>query len=262
MPSPKEKSYNSKVDPLRASSPDDPILPIERWTEFRRKLPYGVIKNGFKVDPDDACLLVPDREQIFWIEQAFDHLQNGNTLRETSEWLGQKLHRSMTHQTISNLYKEYRQPHTFFKTEKRTGPKASAATRKLIAEKNKAKAAVRRLAKLEAESEAKKKARAKRLKPTDFDQPRSIKETPSTPVFTNVQSDTTTQALNILFQPNPGPQYDFLTSTEQEVLYGGAAGGEDIVFLPPPFAVMRQNKTRELLECRKENQQPSLVNFS
>ena len=29
----------------------------------------------------------------------------------------------------------------------------------------------------------------------------------------------------ILFEPNPGPQTDFLASTEQEVLYGGSAGG-------------------------------------
>ena len=29
----------------------------------------------------------------------------------------------------------------------------------------------------------------------------------------------------IIFEPNPGPQTDFLASTEQEVLYGGSAGG-------------------------------------
>jgi hypothetical protein len=30
----------------------------------------------------------------------------------------------------------------------------------------------------------------------------------------------------IIFEPNPGPQTDFLAASEQEVLYGGAAGGE------------------------------------
>ena len=29
----------------------------------------------------------------------------------------------------------------------------------------------------------------------------------------------------IIFEPNPGPQTSFLSATEQEVLYGGAAGG-------------------------------------
>ena len=29
----------------------------------------------------------------------------------------------------------------------------------------------------------------------------------------------------VIFEPNEGPQTDFLASTEQEVLYGGSAGG-------------------------------------
>ena len=34
----------------------------------------------------------------------------------------------------------------------------------------------------------------------------------------------------VIFEPNPGPQTKFLASTEQEVLYGGAAGGGKVVF--------------------------------
>ena len=33
----------------------------------------------------------------------------------------------------------------------------------------------------------------------------------------------------VIFQPNPGPQTDFLSASEQEVLYGGAAGGGKVV---------------------------------
>ena len=32
------------------------------------------------------------------------------------------------------------------------------------------------------------------------------------------------KAREIIFEPNVGPQTDFLAATEQEVLYGGAAG--------------------------------------
>ena len=32
-------------------------------------------------------------------------------------------------------------------------------------------------------------------------------------------------AQDIVFQPNAGPQTEFLSSSEREVLYGGAAGG-------------------------------------
>ena len=34
---------------------------------------------------------------------------------------------------------------------------------------------------------------------------------------------------DVIFEPNPGPQTDFLAATEQEVLYGGAAGGGKVV---------------------------------
>jgi len=33
------------------------------------------------------------------------------------------------------------------------------------------------------------------------------------------------KAQDVIFEPNPGPQTDFLSASEQEVLYGGAAGG-------------------------------------
>jgi hypothetical protein len=32
-------------------------------------------------------------------------------------------------------------------------------------------------------------------------------------------------AQSVVFKPNPGPQTDFLSSSEREVLYGGSAGG-------------------------------------
>ena len=33
------------------------------------------------------------------------------------------------------------------------------------------------------------------------------------------------EAQKVIFQPNKGPQTEFLSSTEREVLYGGSAGG-------------------------------------
>lgn len=246
----KERTYNSKENPLRPESPDDPVLDValERWTSFRRAQPYGTIKTGYMTDPEDGCHLVPDRHQIFFIEQAFDYLQAGNTLRETSEWLSQKLtglrdRPRVSHQTLSNLYNEYRKPHTFFKTQKKEGPTQSRSTRKLIGEGNKARAAVRRYEKLEAENKLKKN----RLKDKDWDKPREIK-VEEIRVFAESENE---KRLNILFQPNPGPQTEFLAASEQEILYGGSAGGEDKVFLLPPFLVTDQNKTRELLECPK-----------
>lgn len=202
----------------KPQGPDDPNLPLDRWPEKRRKIPYGVIPNGYRVDENDGCLLLPDPETIFWIEKAFDYLQSGNALRETSEWLSQKTHRAITHQTLSNIYKKHRKPFTFTKTNKRSGPKISADSKKLISEKAKARAAVRRMEKVEQEIREKQK----KLQEKDWDEPRAIPEKKEPPVFTESERQS---SINILFRPNPGPQTEFLRATELEVLYGGAAGG-------------------------------------
>ena len=44
---------------------------------------------------------------------------------------------------------------------------------------------------------------------------------------------------NVIFQPNPGPQSEFLAASEREVLYGGAAGGgKSIAMLVDPLRYM------------------------
>ena len=34
------------------------------------------------------------------------------------------------------------------------------------------------------------------------------------------------ESQNVVFKPNPGPQTEFLSATERQLLYGGAAGGK------------------------------------
>jgi len=44
---------------------------------------------------------------------------------------------------------------------------------------------------------------------------------------------------NVLFRPNPGPQTEFLASSEREVLYGGSAGGgKSYAMLADPLRYM------------------------
>ena len=44
---------------------------------------------------------------------------------------------------------------------------------------------------------------------------------------------------NVIFKPNPGPQTDFLASSEREVLYGGSAGGgKSYAMLADPLRYM------------------------
>lgn len=210
---PHEVLLDNKEKPL---SPDDPNLPIERWKEFSRKLPYGIIKTGFIVHPENNLLLIPDKEQIFFLEQAFDYLSAGNSLREVSEWVTQKLHKTVSHQTLSNLYKAYRSPFTTVPTKKKSPPKISREGKKLIAEKNRARAAVKKAEKLEREIHAKRHL----LKKEDIPS-RVIEEK----VYTLATGMNENRSKKILFEANPGPQSEFLQAPELEVLYGGAAGG-------------------------------------
>lgn len=54
-----------------------------------------------------------------------------------------------------------------------------------------------------------------------------VEPTPQTKTFAQPKPELIDvgKAQEIIFKPNPGPQTDFLSSSEQEVLYGGAGGG-------------------------------------
>lgn len=195
---------------------EDNQIHLDRWPSYTRKIPYGIVKTGYIVNPDDPLELIPDVEQIKWIEQAFNYLEGGSSLREVSEWLGQKLKKTVAHQTLSNLYRDHRKSWVRTKTNKRKGPKRTKESLKLAA----AKANITKAVKKANELEKKKKLEAKKLKPQDFDIPPVPKEK-TVAIFKDAPA-----TVNIVFQPNPGPQTLFLSASEQEVLYGGAAGGE------------------------------------
>lgn len=53
---------------------------------------------------------------------------------------------------------------------------------------------------------------------------------------------------NVVFTPNPGPQTEFFASSEQEVLYGGAAGGgKSYALLADPLRYMLDRRNSALL---------------
>ena len=68
----------------------------------------------------------------------------------------------------------------------------------------------------------------------------------SVDVDVNSALDLTEQ--NIVFQPNPGPQTNFLAASEREVLYGGAAGGgKSYAMLADPLRYMSHPQFSGLL---------------
>ncbi len=194
-----------------------PQLPLERWPPITRKLSFGKVKTGYKVNPTNAFELIPDEEQIIYLEQGFDYLDAGSSYREVGEWVGQKINRAIVHQTVKNLYVTHRQPFLTKRPPKRTARTFTASERKVISEKAKARHAANRAEKAAVKHELNKH----KLKPEDYTTPPE----PSVPREKVSSLPPIPKAVEIIFKPNPGPQSLFLQASEEEVLYGGAAGG-------------------------------------
>ncbi len=67
----------------------------------------------------------------------------------------------------------------------------------------------------------------------------------------------------IIFQPNSGPQTDFLSATEQEVLYGGSAGGgKSYAMVADPVRYLNNPQARMLLVRRSTEELRELISVS
>jgi hypothetical protein len=160
--------------------------------------------------------LVADQEKAILVEEAMDYLEDGHSSRKTAEWLTGKTGDKISHQGLIHIWKDRRGKDSdnpskrlkeLEKANRKRKPK-TAADKKLSAAKRKQSDAKRRL------TVAKKKL--EELQPTQELETANLD-------FSVIESER--QKKEVVFAPNAGPQTEFLAASEQEVLYGGAAGG-------------------------------------
>lgn len=194
----------------------------ERWPDKKRVNPTAKLPYAYKADPEDKLNAVPNWDMVFLVEEALDYLDAQHSLRETAAWLSEKTGVSITHQGLKNIWDRTRgndktnpRRKVLRERKKKNSPKTpedkarEELRQKRAATKRTIRAAEKRLAKLEPDEGETTNLVSNGLGGTES--PLDFGAIP--------------QNQEIIFQPNPGPQTEFLAAPEQEVLYGGAAGG-------------------------------------
>jgi len=186
------------------------------WLDKARPNKTAKIPYAYKPSEDDPLILVADQEKAIIVEEALDYLEDGHSSRKTAEWLAGKTGDKISHQGLIHIWKDRRGKDSdnpskrlkeLEKANRKRKPK-TAAEKKLSAAKRKQSDAKRRL------TVAKKKL--EELQPTQELETANLD-------FSVIESER--QKKEVVFAPNAGPQTEFLAASEQEVLYGGAAGG-------------------------------------
>lgn len=217
-----------------------------KWEPIPRK---GRLPFGYIVNPDNPQEYIPDQVICSLLTEAFEALNGGRSVREVVDWLNGKLPegiRHLSHMGLRDIW--MRSGHRTVAVKKPPKLKITNAQRKerrrnfkIGNEKRKIAAGIKRMEKLGIDIENI-KAEAKAAEPL-----RGVVEVEFLPEEKEPE--------NIIFKPNPGPQTDFLSATEQEVLYGGAAGGgKSYAMLADPIRYFSNPNFRGLLLRRTNDE--------
>ena len=180
------------------------------WAKKTRPNATARIQYGYKANEDDPLVIEPDETLVPLIEEAMDYLDNGYSTRKVAEWLTEKAQRKISHQGVLLVWRANRPDSPRIAALDKANKKRKPKTRK-----EKAIAAVKR-----------KRSDAKRIQ-TLMTKKLAAHETKNeisdSLDFSAYEKEP--EQREVVFAPNPGPQTEFLAASEQEVLYGGAAGG-------------------------------------
>jgi len=181
------------------------------WKNKLRPNRTARIPYAYMADENDPLVLLPNPEMVQWVEQAFDHLEEGYSTRKVAEWLIGKAGRKLSHQGLKNLWKEHRPDSKRLKQLSKAFKKKQPKTKE-----EKELAAIRR--KMSDTKRVHTMMEKKLAEKLPEEEQETISETLD---FGSIQQ----QNNEVIFAPNEGPQTEFLAASEREVLFGGSAGG-------------------------------------
>lgn len=216
--------------------------------EIRTRLPWGYIK-----DPEESGIAIRNEEALSCLKEAFDLLDSGQSYRNVLDFIqGQGYELSI--RSLKVLWDKYRPDSEIKKNReppkkkprKKVDRKLAKKKKAIGGEKTRITMALRRLEKLNENKEDLEKTKKEIDKA--LSKRTTIAEIENQEVVQEIEKDRT-----VYFEPNPGPQTEFLSATELEVLYGGTAGGgKSYALIADPMRYF-ENKNFVGLLLRKTN---------
>ena len=216
-----------------------------------KKIRGTLIPFGYKKSEDDPKTVLPIPEELDVLQEAVKLHKKGQSLQKCVDYIYSKTQRKITRQG-------------FYKIVNKNNIKKKAresAREQLDYQRDRVLKAKRELDK----ERSKLHNKNKKIKDLDIVLEGKVKTVIDTKEIEEA-SPTIKKAFeekDVIFQPNEGPQSDFLASSEREVFYGGArGGGKSYAMLVDPLRYCDKQHHRALLIRRTMPELRDLINHS
>ena len=188
-------------------------------------MPYGFDKA---VDKQSKSFYYPHEPTLTKLEEAIDHIREGQqSVRKVASWLQNETGRKLSATRLHKL------AWTQEELDERRAVKEAKLTKK--------QKTIKRLKNTEKQTRIKAEQAKRRLE-------RATSKSPRVEPVQYTDGPDISPDQEIAFEANPGPQNEFLESTETEVFYGGArGGGKTYSLLIAPLRFVHKPAHRALL---------------
>lgn len=230
---------------------------------------------GYTRSEENPCVCIADHGALTHLSEAFDMLDNKLSIRETIDWLKSKgynisktgLHRLWRSKRGKNTPRDHeaklkkrREKYAMKIKNLPQEEKELREKRKRLADEKRKFAALQKS--LEQQKQKEKEIQEKEQEVKELKEAEKQLKNVSKPAIVNTSEHVPEERIKkiaeedgreVIFEPNPGPQYEFLASSELEILYGGSAGGgKSYALLADPMRYFG-NKNCNALLLRRTN---------